>query len=100
MKMEIGLNGYLLNHDPMIWDNIMSSTWLKWTRKFAAEYLIQMRDDLPDFSMKREGDELLNGHVHALGIPGTRSLQVEYMSIALEGDYSIGYYRRKWRTSN
>jgi hypothetical protein len=31
MKMELGLNGYLFQHDPTIWDQTVSSTWLKWT---------------------------------------------------------------------
>jgi hypothetical protein len=59
MKMELGLNGYLLQHDPTIWDPIASSTWLKWTWKFAAQYRIQLRDNIPDFTLKRENDKLL-----------------------------------------
>jgi Reverse transcriptase (RNA-dependent DNA polymerase) len=70
MKMEMGMNGYLFHHDPTIWDPIVTATWLKWTWKFAAQHRIHLRDDLPDFPIKREHDEILMQQFGTMGFRG------------------------------
>jgi hypothetical protein len=70
MKMEMGLNGYLFQHDPTIWDAMISATWLKRTWKFAAQHRIELRDNLEDFKMKRIHDELLMKKFQQMGFQG------------------------------
>jgi hypothetical protein len=70
MKMELGLNGYLFQHDPIIWDSVVSATWPKWTWKFAAQHRLALRDDLPDFQLKRENDAVLMREFHHMGFQG------------------------------
>jgi hypothetical protein len=70
MKMELGLNGYLFQHDPTIWDSVVSATWLKWTWKFATQHRISLKDDLPDFKMKRAHDTMLMQEFQQMGFQG------------------------------
>jgi hypothetical protein len=84
MKMELGLNGYLFQHDPTIWDHIISSTWLKWTWKFLKQHRIDLRDDLPDFKMKREHDEPLMQKFNDLGFQGQDLYKLNICRIYLQ----------------
>jgi hypothetical protein len=84
MKMEMGLNGYLFQHEPTIWDLIVSTTWLKWTWKFAKQHRIDLRNDLPDFKLKREKDELLMQKFYDLGFWGQDLYKLNICRIHLQ----------------
>jgi hypothetical protein len=56
LKLELGLNGYLFQHDPTKWYDIVTPSWIRFTWKFIYDHDMLVREDLPDFPMMREND--------------------------------------------
>jgi hypothetical protein len=59
MKLELGLNGHLLQHDIAQFDDMISPSWMKATWRFAVEHDIIVSDDIPQFAYLRQHDQLL-----------------------------------------
>jgi hypothetical protein len=59
MKMEFGLNGYLLQHNFHNYQGIITPSWMKEVWRFVSEHDICVEDDLPGFTIRRQHDRLL-----------------------------------------
>jgi hypothetical protein len=69
MKLELGTNGYLLSN-PWALAPLATEGWIKSTWKFAVEYGVTIKDDLPEFCPIRLFDRLLIPLFHNLGFHG------------------------------
>jgi hypothetical protein len=84
MKMELGLNGNLLHHDPSQLEDLVSPSWMKSTWKFIAEHDIAVADDIPDFKYIRHHDRLLMDGFTAMGLTKTDLYKVNMCRMHLQ----------------
>jgi Reverse transcriptase (RNA-dependent DNA polymerase) len=59
MKLELGLNGYLFQHDFTKYHCISSPSWMKEMWRFLVTQDICVEDDLPELGRYRQQDRLL-----------------------------------------
>jgi hypothetical protein len=68
MKLELGLNGFLLQQDFTKYSSIISPSWMKESWRFLAQQDICVADDLPGFGSLRQHDHLLMEGFTELGL--------------------------------
>jgi Reverse transcriptase (RNA-dependent DNA polymerase) len=59
MKLELGLNGHLLQQDIARFEDMITPSWMKSIWRFVVDHDICVADDIPQFASLRQHDQLL-----------------------------------------
>ena len=70
LKMELGLNGSVLNHSFKRLGHLATKSWVKVLWQFLQENGLQIMDDIPDFEELRTGDQCLMELILLAGFTG------------------------------
>ena len=62
LKLELGVNGSVMSNPYDPWKTTVTPCWMSHTWAFVSKAGMSVRDDIPDFSMRREHDSLLMEH--------------------------------------
>jgi hypothetical protein len=84
MKMELRLNGSLLQQDIDKFDAMISPLWMKSTWRFLIEHDICVADDLPDLDLIRQHDGLLMEEFDKLGLSKTELCKANVCGMHLQ----------------
>jgi hypothetical protein len=69
LKLELGLNGRLFDHDYLLLKESVTKSWMKSTWQMCFESKVSISDTYPEFVPRRQGNVLIMEGVAALRLP-------------------------------
>jgi hypothetical protein len=73
MKLELGLNGYVLSQDFQTVGALATQSWLKHVWRETSRNGLKMEDDIPDFALRRRNDCILMEEIVKMTKPTSRN---------------------------